>query len=83
MYSATKQRLSFITELAGRTSLVVIDEAHSAIAETYQLILDALVVMRRPNAALLGLTATPGRTWSDIDVDEQFAKFFSRRKVTL
>lgn len=83
MYSATKQRLSFITELAGRTSLVVIDEAHSAIAETYQLILDALVVMRYPNAALLGLTATPGRTWADIQVDEQLAAFFSRRKVTL
>lgn len=83
MYSATKQRLSFITELAGRTSLVVIDEAHSAIAETYQLILDALVVMRYPNAALLGLTATPGRTWADIQVDEKLANFFSRCKVTL
>ena len=83
VYSATKQRLGFITELAGRTSLVVIDEAHSAIAETYQLILDALVVMHYPNAALLGLTATPGRTWADIEVDEQLANFFSRRKVTL
>lgn len=83
MYSATRQSLRFITELAGRTSLVVIDEAHSAIAESYQLILDALVVMRYPNAALLGLTATPGRTWADIQVDEQLANFFSRRKVTL
>ena len=83
MYSATKQRLSFITELSGLTSLVVIDEAHSAIAETYRLILDALVVMRHPNAALLGLTATPGRTWADIQIDEKLATFFSRRKVTL
>lgn len=83
VYNATKQRLSFITEIAGRTSLVVMDEAHSAIAETYQLILDALVVMRYPNAALLGLTATPGRTWADIQIDEVLAEFFSRRKVTL
>jgi superfamily II DNA or RNA helicase len=83
MYSATKERLSFITSLASRTSLVVIDEAHSAIAETYKLILDALVKMRYPNPALLGLTATPGRTWADIQIDEQLAKFFSRRKVTL
>ncbi len=83
MYSATKKKLSFIMALASRTSLVIIDEAHSAIAETYKLILDALVVMRRPNPALLGLTATPGRTWADIAVDEQLSQFFSRRKVTL
>lgn len=83
MYSATKKKLSFIMALANRTSLVVIDEAHSAIAETYKLILDALVVMRRPNPGLLGLTATPGRTWADIAVDEQLSQFFSRRKVSL
>lgn len=83
MYSATKKRLDFIIALAGRTSLVVIDEAHSAVAETYRLVLDALVVMRHPNPALLGLTATPGRTWADIHIDEQLAKFFSRCKVTL
>lgn len=83
VYSATKQRIRFITQLAARTSLVIIDEAHSAIAETYKLILDALVVTQRPSTPLLGLTATPGRTWADISVDEELAKFFSRRKVTL
>ena len=83
MYSATKQKLEFILELAGRASLVIIDEAHSAIAETYKLILDALVRMPRPNPGLLGLTATPGRTWADIDIDEELSEFFARRKVTL
>jgi superfamily II DNA or RNA helicase len=83
MYSATKQQLRFIMELAGRTSLVIIDEAHSAIAETYQLILETLVRMRHPNPGLLGLTATPGRTWADIEIDEQLSEFFSRRKVSL
>ena len=83
VYSATKQKLEFIMKLAGRTSLVIIDEAHSAIAETYKLILDALVVMAYPNPALLGLTATPGRTWADIEVDEQLSNFFARKKVSL
>jgi len=83
VYSATKNSLNFIITLSNRTSLVVIDEAHSAIAETYKLILDALVIMRHPNPALLGLTATPGRTWADIHVDEQLSSFFSRQKVTL
>ena len=83
MYSATKQKIEFIVELAGRTSLVIIDEAHSAIAKTYKLILDALVRMPHPNPGLLGLTATPGRTWADIEIDEQLSEFFARRKVTL
>ena len=32
---------------------------------------------------LLGLTATPGRTWADIDKDGEVAEFFSGNKVTL
>jgi DNA repair protein RadD len=83
MYSATRRSLEFILSLAHKTSLVVIDEAHSAIAETYSLILDALVKMPRPNPSLLGLTATPGRTWADIEIDQQLADFFGRKKVTL
>jgi len=81
-YSATRNNIAFIVELARRTTLVIIDEAHSAIAETYRLILDSLVVQRQ-QSALLGLTATPGRTWADIHVDEQLAQFFSRQKITL
>ena len=81
-YSATRNNISFIVELARHTSLVIIDEAHSAVAETYSLILDSLVVQRK-HTALLGLTATPGRTWADIHVDEQLAQFFNRQKVTL
>jgi superfamily II DNA or RNA helicase len=81
-YNAARSDMSFIVELARHTSLVIIDEAHSAVAETYRLILDALVVQRQ-KTALLGLTATPGRTWADIRVDEQLAEFFNRQKVTL
>lgn len=72
----------FIARLADRTSLVIIDEAHQAIAETYSFILDYLVE-RRPKTGLLGLTATPGRTWNDPSVDEELAAFFRRHKVTL
>ena len=68
--------------LADRTSLVVIDEAHQAVAPTYASILSALH-SKRPNTALLGLTATPGRTWSDITEDQKLADFFDNRKVTL
>ena len=33
--------------------------------------------------ALLGLTATPGRTWSDIAADVRLSQFFGNRKVML
>jgi DNA repair protein RadD len=68
--------------LSGRKPFVVMDEAHQAIAPTYRQILDLLV---RPTteARLLGLSATPGRTWNDPEADEELSDFFARKKVTL
>lgn len=82
VYRALKQDIQFIGKLGNKSSLVIIDEAHQAVAETYRLALDVLV-LPYDNTALLGLTATPGRTWSDISADEELAKFFARRKVSL
>jgi len=82
VYSAAKRSIHYISTLGNKTSLVVIDEAHSAVAQTYKLVLDALVV-HHPTTGLLGLTATPGRTWADIEADEELARFFGRKKVTL
>lgn len=82
LYNRAKKSIGFINRLGSRCSLVVMDEAHQAIAKTYSLILDALVIPYK-NSALLGLTATPGRTWSNIDADEKLAEFFACRKVTL
>ena len=82
VYNAAKRSIRFINLLGNRSTLVVIDEAHQAIARTYKLVLDTLVIPYQ-NTALLGLTATPGRTWADISVDEELAEFFARRKVTL
>jgi superfamily II DNA or RNA helicase len=82
VYNAAKRSIRFINQLGVRASLVIIDEAHQAIAETYKLVLDALVIPYE-NTALLGLTATPGRTWADISADAELAQFFAQRKVTL
>lgn len=82
MYQTASRNVEFITTLGRSCSLVVIDEAHSAVAETYQLILQTLVVQRR-QTALLGLTATPGRSWLDMEADEELARFFLKQKVTL
>ncbi len=71
-----------LLRLADRVSLTVIDEAHQAIAPTYASILTALY-SKRPHNALLGLTATPGRSWSDISEDRKLSDYFDSCKVTL
>ena len=67
--------------LAERVRLVVFDEAHQSIATTYRRITDELMLDYR--CSLLGLTATPGRTWNDIDEDGKLADYYSGNKVTL
>ncbi|KUI25821.1 restriction endonuclease [Mycobacterium sp. IS-1742] len=81
-YSSVRKSLAEIGTIAGHVGLVVMDEAHQAVAPTYSQLLDVLTESGRP-APLLGLTATPGRTWNDIDEDERLADFFYRRKVSL
>ena len=68
--------------LMARISLVVMDEAHQAMAPTYKMILDSLVDPNR-QTRLLGLSATPGRSWDMVDLDAELADVFCRRKVTL
>ena len=67
--------------LAPRVRLVVFDEAHQSIARTYRRITEELTLDYR--CAVLGLTATPGRTWADIDKDGELADFFAGNKVSL
>lgn len=81
-YARAKEDLQFLSKLSDRADLVVIDEAHQAIAETYHFVLSTLID-RRAGVGLLGLSATPGRTWNDPQQDLELAEFFGRRKVTL
>lgn len=81
-YELGKRNINSLATLGDRTSLVVLDEAHVATAETYSLVLDVLAT-KQPGTRMLGLTATPGRTWSDIDADEELASLFNHQKVSL
>ena len=82
MYATVQRNLALVGKIGARTSLVVMDEAHQAIAPTYKLILEALVDPF-PETSLLGLTATPGRTWNDPLQDGKLANFFRGKKVSL
>ncbi|HVF03212.1 MAG TPA: DEAD/DEAH box helicase [Frankiaceae bacterium] len=81
-YQRGKRSFDFLLRLSDRASLVVIDEAHQAVAESYRFVLEVLVD-RNPGSRLLGLSATPGRTWDELDADRELAAFFGRKKVTL
>ena len=82
MHALDARKPNLLPRLADRTSLVVVDEAHQSIAPTYASIIDSLYT-KQPENALLGLTATPGRTWSDVAEDRKLSEKFGRRKVTL
>ena len=71
-----------LLRIANSVKLVIIDEAHQAVAPTYRDLIDALSDTG-PNDALLGLTATPGRSWSNIADDEHLSSFFRENKVML
>ena len=71
-----------LLKLADRVTLTVIDEAHQAVAPTYADLLNALST-KRPRNQLLGLTATPGRTWSDMAEDRKLSDYFEGSKATL
>ena len=78
-YGKERKRL---WELGDRTTMVVFDEAHQAVARTYQDIVET-VVTRNPRTPLLGLSATPGRTWGNPEVDAAVAALFHENKVML
>lgn len=79
--SADRDFISIGT-LGTRSSLVVLDEAHQAVAPQYKRVIEALLA-HHSNTGFIGLSATPGRSWNDIDTDEKLAIFFTRRKVGL
>lgn len=70
----------FTTWLADNLSLIVFDEAHQAIASTYAQLSTAISGSHTP---ILGLTATPGRTYTLTEQDDALAVFFDHNKVAL
>jgi len=81
-YAKARTDAQLLARLSDRASIVVFDEAHQAVATTFRFVLERLAD-RHPENALLGLTATPGRTWNDPEADAELAGLFHRQKVTL
>ena len=81
LYSRSLSEQASFLGLARRTTLVIMDEAHQAIAPTYQHVLSLLA--SDPRVGILGLSATPGRSLLDASQDMQLAQFFKKHKVIL
>jgi superfamily II DNA or RNA helicase len=82
LYYFKQNRFSDFLRLADRAHLTVVDEAHIAVAPTYHDLITSLC-SKRHNNRLLGLTATPGRTWADIALDRELSDLFNSQKVSL
>lgn len=70
-----------VHNFAHRVDYVVVDEAHISVADTYSSLIS--ILRRTPETKLLGLSATPGRTWNDPGSDAELAKLYDRNKVTI
>ena len=81
MFSKSQLVQSEFLAMSRRVKLVVMDEAHQAIAPTYKHLLEMLAADN--STAILGLSATPGRSTFDAMQDLELASFFGRNKVTL
>lgn len=82
IYALYKRDANMLMRLGDRISLTIVDEAHQAIAPTFRSIIDSLHT-KQPTSKLLGLSATPGRTWNNIAADAELANYFGTHKVTL
>ena len=80
--SARKKDETVMAMLANKIDLVVFDEAHQIIAPEYESIVKEIIDLNR-NSKLIGLTATPGRTWNNPEEDEKLSKFFNKNIVPI
>lgn len=81
LYGDSLTRQGQVLAFARRLLLIVLDEAHQAIAPTYSHLIELL--HRSRETGILGLSATPGRSLRDVGADQELAAFFRHRKVKL
>lgn len=79
--SIRQQNVKSFYSFGRKANLVVFDEAHKVIAPTYQHMVE--LFQENGKAAILGLSATPGRSTYDHERNLNFAEFFNYQKVTL
>ena len=70
----------FFQELQKNVTHVVVDETHKIMAKTYERLVEQLLSNGKSN--IIGVTATPGRNFSESTENRKFAKFFNDNLIT-
>jgi DNA repair protein RadD len=81
MYEDLTSNISSVMNLSQNVGLVVMDEAHLTIAKTYKNIIDNLAPTN--STGILGLSATPGRSYRNVEEDIELKNFYYGQKVGL
>ncbi|WP_318445214.1 DEAD/DEAH box helicase [Photobacterium leiognathi] len=84
--SDSRQLKLLYKELAEKVTLVIFDEAHKVVAPKFQEVVQDFITDKSFHADLVGLTATPGRSYSAEGLsaeDEKLANFFYNNKVSM
>jgi len=79
-YTYTKNDQTNFLSLSRKTNFIVMDEAHMAVAPSYKQVLDLLY---SKTTVLIGLTATPGRSYLNLGEDIKLRDFFNKQKITI
>jgi superfamily II DNA or RNA helicase len=79
-YEKTKRDQSNFFKLCRKINFIVMDEAHMSVAPTYKHVLELLY---SKEAYLIGLTATPGRSYLKPGEDIKLRNFWNKQKVSL
>ncbi len=80
LYNKVKSDDVAVQEIKKRIALVVIDEAHKVLADTYKQVTEAFISDR---TRVIGLTATPGRSTHNKEENAALAEFFFNRIVEI
>ena len=73
LHSMIGKHENIFNQLKSRTKLIVVDEAHKALAPTYSKVIKAFLGKQ---THVIGLTATPGRSVTSPEENKQLASFF-------
>ena len=79
MKSPKNESSKLLNHIGGRSQIVIVDEAHKSMADTYAMAIERVCVV--DETKLLGLTATPGRT--SIYEIEGLVSFYGNNKIRL
>lgn len=72
-----------LSEFKNKVGLVIFDEAHKALATTYQMLTESIIEQSEKGCFLLGLSATPGRSLYDNDENARLSNLFNNNKINM